>query len=71
MNIKKKIGERIRELRNEKKLSQEKLAFDSNIDRTYMSHLENGRKNVSVETLEKIIKSLDTDFSSFFKTIKK
>ncbi len=61
---------RIRELRKEKGLSQENLAFDSNVDRTYMSHVENGRKNISIETLERIIEALGTDFANFFSTIK-
>lgn len=71
MDIKKKIGLRIREIRLEKKMTQEGLAWDAEINRTFMNHIENGRKNVSVETLEKIVKALNMDFSSFFKEFRK
>lgn len=62
-----KIGQRIKEIRTEKNLTQEAVAFKAEIDRTFMNHVENGRRNVSVETLEKIISSgLETDFKEFF-----
>lgn len=51
MNIKEKVGNRIRELRLIKKLSQEALANIAEIDRTYVTSVENGRRNISIETL--------------------
>lgn len=66
MNIREKIGQRIRELRLEKQLSQEALAFNAGVDRTYMSDLENGRRNVSVEVLERVISALGIGFKDFF-----
>ncbi|MDF1550440.1 MAG: helix-turn-helix transcriptional regulator [Bacteroidales bacterium] len=66
MNIKNKVGSRIKELRLSKKLSQEALANIAEVDRTYMTSVENGRRNISVVTLEKIIKALDTNYSVFF-----
>lgn len=66
MDINIKIGDRIRELRKEKDLSQEALANIAEVDRTYMTKVETGKKNVTVKILEKIIKALDTDFMSFF-----
>jgi transcriptional regulator with XRE-family HTH domain len=66
MDIKNKVGNRIKELRLSKKLSQEALANIAEIDRTYMTSVENGRRNISVVTLEKIIKALDTNYSDFF-----
>lgn len=71
MSIEKKIGERIKKIRTEKELTQEQLAWEADVDRTYMNHVENGRKNISVRSLEKIIKALQTDFSTFFKEFKK
>lgn len=71
MSIEKQIGERIKKLRIEKNLTQEQLAWDATVDRTYMNHVENGRKNISVRSLEKIIKALNTDMSTFFKEFKK
>ncbi|HCA09638.1 helix-turn-helix transcriptional regulator [Chryseobacterium sp.] len=65
-NIKQKIGDRIKEVRVEKKLSQESVAYNSGIERSFMTHIENGRRNVSVETLEKVLTGLEISFSDFF-----
>ena len=66
MDIKLKVGQRIRELRKKLKLSQEALAYQAEVDRTYMTDVENGRRNVSVEILEKIIGALDVSIAEFF-----
>lgn len=66
MDINIKIGDRIRELRKEKSLSQEALANVAEVDRTYMTKVETGKRNVTVKILEKIIIALETDFSTFF-----
>jgi transcriptional regulator with XRE-family HTH domain len=66
MDINIKIGDRIRELRKEKELSQEALANIAEVDRTYMTKVETGKRNVTVKILEKIILALDTDFATFF-----
>ena len=66
MDIKVSFGLRVRELRIAKKISQEGLAFDADIDRTYMNSVENGHRNVSIRNIEKILKALDISFSDFF-----
>ncbi len=66
MDINIKIGDRIRVLRKEKELSQEALANIAEVDRTYMTKVETGKRNVTVKILEKIIVALDTDFATFF-----
>jgi transcriptional regulator with XRE-family HTH domain len=67
MDIKTKIGLRIKELRNLKNLTQEEVAWGAEIDRTFMNHVENGKRNVSVDTLTKIIcNGLETSFKEFF-----
>ncbi|WP_462222651.1 helix-turn-helix domain-containing protein [Ferruginibacter sp.] len=66
MDIKLKIGQRIKELRKVLELSQESLAYKAEVDRTYVTDVENGRRNVSVEILERIIKALDVSFTDFF-----
>jgi transcriptional regulator with XRE-family HTH domain len=66
MNIKIKVGGRIKELRLSRRLSQEALANIAEIDRTYMTSVENGKRNISVVTLEKIIKALGISYSEFF-----
>ncbi|MDR1544429.1 MAG: helix-turn-helix domain-containing protein, partial [Prevotellaceae bacterium] len=48
MNIKEKIGKRLRELRTIKGLSQEKFSFECELDRTYIASIEQGRRNVSI-----------------------
>lgn len=68
MDIKQKVGSRIRELRKELNLSQEALAYKSEVDRTYMTDVENGRRNISIEILEKIISALEVPFTEFFNT---
>ena len=68
MNINERIASRIRELREEKKLTQEELAWKSEVNRTSMNHIENGRRNISTETLEKILNGLETSFQDFFTT---
>jgi transcriptional regulator with XRE-family HTH domain len=66
MDIKLKVGQRIRELRKKLELSQEALANEAEVDRTYMTDVENGRRNISVEVLEKIIMALKVSYSEFF-----
>lgn len=69
MNTITKIGLRVKEIRTEKELTQEAVAFKAEIDRTFMNHVENGKRNVSVETLEKIVCSgLEMSFKDFFNT---
>jgi transcriptional regulator with XRE-family HTH domain len=68
MDIQKKVGRRVRELRNEKKVSQEALAFDADVERAYVSHLENGERNISIKNMEKVINALGISFSEFFNT---
>ena len=66
MNIKEKIGQRIRALRKELSLSQEALALKAEVDRTYITDVENGHRNVSIEILEKIISALNVSIAMFF-----
>lgn len=66
MDINIKIGDRIRELRKGKEISQEALANLAEVDRTYMTKVETGKRNVTVKILDKIIIALGTDFMTFF-----
>lgn len=67
--IKQKVGSRIRELRTAAGLSQEKLALAADIDRTYIASVENGKRNISIVNLEKIVKALDCTFAIFFRDL--
>ena len=67
MLIQKKIGIRIKDLREQRSLKQEQLAWQSNLDRTYMNHVENGKRNLTVTSLEKIVvDGLKMSLSDFF-----
>jgi transcriptional regulator with XRE-family HTH domain len=66
MDIKEKVGGRIRELRHKLDISQEALGNKADVDRTYVTDVENGRRNISVEVLEKLIVALEVSFQEFF-----
>jgi transcriptional regulator with XRE-family HTH domain len=66
MSIKAIVGQRIRELRNELGISQEALANKAEIDRTYVTDVENGRRNISIENLYKLVSALEIEFKDFF-----
>ena len=66
MDIKTKIGKRIKNLRTEKDLTQEELGHIANIDRTYINGVENGRRNISIINIEKIAFALEKSLRDFF-----
>jgi len=58
MTILDSIGQKIVSLRNEQGLTQEDLAGLAEVDRSYLSEIENGHKNLSVLSLHKIAEAL-------------
>lgn len=60
------IGKRIAQLRKRNDISQQKFAYEADIERSYLTHVEKGRKNISVNTLDKIIKALGVSVNEFF-----
>ncbi|MDO7785712.1 helix-turn-helix domain-containing protein [Desulforamulus aquiferis] len=58
-NIRVLLGKNIRKIRSEKGLSQEELAFACGLHRTYISDIERGLRNVSVDNIHKIATALD------------
>ncbi len=66
MEIKKKIGIRIKELREIQNLSQKDLSYSSDLDRSYIASVENGKRNISIVNIEKIAKALDVTLKDFF-----
>jgi transcriptional regulator with XRE-family HTH domain len=66
MNIKEKFGKKVNQLRTQKGISIEHLANISNVDRNYISDIEKGKRNVSIEIMEKIIGAFTTDITTFF-----
>ena len=65
------LGEHIRDARKAKGLSQEQLALQAEIDRSYVGGIERGERNVSFINLVKIAICLECDVSKFTKGIPK
>ena len=66
MDIKQIVGKRIRELRNKLGISQEELANRAGLDRTYITGVECGKRNISIVNVEKLSKALNVSLSAFF-----
>ena len=58
MDLRKLVGKNLRRLRHELGLSQEELAFDAGLDRTYVSGVERGVRNPTVLIVGKLAKAL-------------
>ena len=65
-DIAKIIGQRIRNYRTQKGLSQEKLAELAGCHPTYIGQLERGEKNATLESVEKIASAMDISLSELF-----
>lgn len=66
MIIQKQVGHRLRELRTACGLSQEKFALAVGLDRTYITSVEGGRRNISIVNLSKIWTYLHITPKEFF-----
>ena len=66
MDIRDKVGQRLKQLRKEKGVTQEKLSFASDVDKTYISEVENGKRNISMINLEKLVVTLGGSLRTFF-----
>ncbi len=66
VEIKSKIGNRIKELRGIKQISQKDLAYTSDLNRSYIASVENGKRNISIVNIEKIAIALGTTLKVFF-----
>ena len=66
-DVRLKIGQRIKELREEADMSQKDLAYAADLDRSYIASIENGQRNVSIVNIEKIANALRVTLKEFFK----
>lgn len=66
MDIKLKVGQRIKSLREQANLSQKDLAYAADLDRSYIASVENGQRNISVVNIEKIALALKINLKEFF-----
>jgi transcriptional regulator with XRE-family HTH domain len=60
------FGDRIRELRKAKGLSQEQLAHEAALDRTYVSGIERGTRNVGLDNIYRLADALDVATAELF-----
>ena len=67
--IKEELGNRIRELRQNTGLSQEKFALKIGMDRTYFASVEAGKRNIAIENIKKIADGLEITLSQLFEGI--
>lgn len=65
--IAKKFGERVRLLRQQKNLSQEKFALYIDMDRTYLASVERGKRNISLANIYKIANGFEITLEELFK----
>jgi transcriptional regulator with XRE-family HTH domain len=63
MDTKELLGERVRELRKKRKLTQEKLAELAGVDISYLGNIERGTENPTVATLDKLAAALSVRLS--------
>lgn len=64
--IQRKFGRRVRTLRNERDISQERLGELAKLHRTYIGMIERGEKNITITNIEKIAKALKVKISDLF-----
>ena len=69
MKAQEQLGMRIRFLRQQRRWSQEDLALIANINKNYISDLENGRRNPSLEILERIASTFGISLAELFKGV--
>ena len=71
MSSKQKIlinfGDRVREIRKKKGLSQEELAYKADLHRTYIGMIERAEKNITLVNIEKIANALEIEIADLIK----
>ena len=69
MEIKTKLGLRIKAIREMASMSQKDLAYSADLDRSYIASVESGQRNVSIVNIEKIASALGVSVQEFFNDI--
>ncbi|MDD3026465.1 MAG: helix-turn-helix transcriptional regulator [Erysipelotrichaceae bacterium] len=67
--IEKTFGAQVRRIRIGKNISQEELGFRSGLSKNYISDVERGARNVSLQTIEKIARGLEIPIKELFEFI--
>lgn len=58
VDINKKLGKKMREIRKKKEMTQEELAYKAELDFSYINQIENGKRNPSMEAVKRIAQAL-------------
>lgn len=66
MQGRKLVGLNLRRIRVEREISQERLAFDSSVDRSYLGGLERGEENPTVDILDRLAATLAVPIGALF-----
>ena len=66
LDIKMRVGLRIKELRNALGYSQETIAYSIEMSRTYFAEVETGKRNISIENIDRIAQGLGVSLKEFF-----
>lgn len=67
MSVIKKLGENIKKLRTKKKMTQGDVCRALDMDRGYMSAIENGKKNITISQLERLAQALGVSVDKLLK----
>jgi len=67
-DIRASFGKRLREIRVSRGLSQEALAFEAKLDRTYVSSCERGQRNISLDNIHRLARALRVSPATFFES---
>ena len=65
--ISKKLGQNIKEIRLRRKMSQGDICRKLDMDRSYMSAIENGKKNITIQQLERLAQALSISVDKLLK----
>jgi transcriptional regulator with XRE-family HTH domain len=68
-NVRARFGRRLRELRIQRKLSQEALSFEADLDRSYIGQVERGECNISIENMAKLARALKVKLSDLLRGV--
>lgn len=67
MEARKRVAVNIQRLRRQRDLSQEELGARADVHQTYLSQLEGGKRNPSIDVLERLANALKVDIGELFR----
>jgi len=71
MNINEKIANRIKELRKQKGLTAERLAWSSELSKSCVTYAEKAQRDIKISTIESLCKGFDISLADFFSNFEK